>query len=309
MDNIVVALISAAVSICIWILSIPFEPFKAKLTCAFKLKTEQRYEQKREIKRVISKYKMQLINAAESLNHRLFNIYENYKWLQIEERPYRHNHFLNTTEYRLLLFFSWIKKIENEMIYLDVTLAEKCDLEFVKFLKLFQMALCDAELIRKVDNRYDKSHQTDHFFRDRFDSLCSIIGVDKIPMGYYDFKQLDIPEDFDLHWFLDGISPEENRYRWDLLQILHYLIIMFLNTYGYDYQHTDISKENRLFARKNKLISGYRDELTRYNLIKQKEIKRFIRFCELNRLLPKIYPALPHLERDGFPWGKLSGLN
>ena len=75
---IVVARISATVSLVTFILSSLFKPWFEKHFVIFKLEAEHQYEQKKEIKKVIARNKAHLLDAAESLNHRLWNLANNY---------------------------------------------------------------------------------------------------------------------------------------------------------------------------------------------------------------------------------------
>ncbi len=133
-------------------------------------------------------------------------------------------------------------------------------------------------MIVDIDNNYDKSHQKDHFFHDCFGAICSTINIKQSFPSYDEFVSHTIPKD--LHDFLAGINPKENRYRWDLMQLLHFQIIIFLNTYGYDYQYTDNKKLNKLFKHKSiklNLVEGFRRKLDLFKLTNQKEVIVFFK--------------------------------
>ena len=76
--------------------------------------------------------------------------------------------------------------------------------------------------------------------------------------------------------FIDGISPEEDRLRWDRLQVFHIAVMVFLNAFGYDFQKTPDEKFKEIInsPRKNKLIPNFIEMIERNRLSKQKEFKR-----------------------------------
>lgn len=104
----------------------------------FKLKTDHQYEQRKKIKEAISKYKVRLLDSGESLNHRLWNFSDNIGngWHHKKRNtPLNEHYYLISFSYRFLSFFAWCRKIENEMLFLDSTISESDDLEFIKYLK------------------------------------------------------------------------------------------------------------------------------------------------------------------------------
>ena len=279
--DIVTALIAAGVSIFIWLLSIPFEPLKQKWTHLFRLRIEHKYEQRKEIKAVISKYKMQLIDSAESLNRRFENMHDHYDWLDVKGDYTEHNHYIHSFVYRLMSMLAWIQKIESEMIYLDITISDHEDLDFVKHLKLTKAMLCEAGIIKKNSAQYDVDHQSDHFFVDRLNSLLSFALNNGEVLSFMDFKnELTIEQVREMYQYLDGVNPVEKRYRWDLLQLVHYMTILLLNNYGYDYQYTDQAKLANLIQKqttKKRLHAEFGHRLIEYGLSKNKEVARLIK--------------------------------
>jgi len=82
--------------------------------------------------------------------------------------------------------------------------------------------------------------------------------------------------------FINATNPEENRFRWEKIQILHICIMAFLNSFGYDYQYTNESKL-KLLAKKygrNRFINNFKKIITDYKLEKQKELKTTIEIFE-----------------------------
>jgi hypothetical protein len=83
---------------------------------------------------------------------------------------------------------------------------------------------------------------------------------------------------------IDGVNLEEDRLRWQWFQILKILNIVFLNSYGYDYQQTSVGKI--LIAinspQRSKINDNFISLLSEYKLDKQKEIKRLIKLLKIN---------------------------
>ncbi len=79
---------------------------------------------------------------------------------------------------------------------------------------------------------------------------------------------------------LSGVGPHEERYRWDRLQALHYLLLMFLNSYGYDFQYTTPGKIKKLVSRSsrpNKTVQNLNDMLKEISLSELKEVKNVLK--------------------------------
>ncbi len=216
---------------------------------ANKLDQEHENDQKKKIKEVISKYKVRLIDSAESLNHRMWNFNGNHseQWHLSNNKTIEDQYYLYSFVYRILAFFSWCRLTERNMIFLDSTVANNKDLDFVKFLKLLPQVMCDAALFDGIV--YDHSHDTDHFFLNNFQSILDRLHSEDGVLSYDEFKNKIIEGKIDVSNvvdFISGLSPEEERPRWCRLQAMHYTLLMFINTFGYDFQHTDITRIKEL---------------------------------------------------------------
>ncbi|WP_371380437.1 hypothetical protein [Sporomusa aerivorans] len=249
----------------------------------FKLQSEHEYEQRKEVKKILSKNKIQLLNACEELNHRLWNFYgENYlkKWHKIDVIDvYEHYYFVSFI-YRFIAVFAWVRKIEKEMVYLDTTFALQEDLDFIKFLRLLPQILYDAELYKGYS--YERSMATDHFFRGQLENLAEKFITEDRVCDFTDFcKNFNayIDEIIPVCNFLNDISPNEDRLRWDRLQILHITIMAFLNTFGYDFQYTDVDQIDKITSipRKSRLLNNFLDMVRRMKLENQIELKKYWR--------------------------------
>lgn len=216
---------------------------------ASKLDQEHEYDQKKKIKEVISKYKIRLIDSAESLNHRMWNFNANHseKWHLNNNKSIEDQYYLYSFVYRILAFFSWCRLTEKDMVFLDSTIASNKDLDFVKFLKLLPQVMCDAALYDGLG--YNHSHDTDHFFLNNFQSILDQVHSQDGVLSFDEFKYKVTENEIDVSGiinFMSGLSPEEDRPRWFRLQAMHYTLLMFINVFGYDFQYTDVSRINEL---------------------------------------------------------------
>ncbi|MDR3631731.1 MAG: hypothetical protein P4L42_15525 [Desulfocapsaceae bacterium] len=277
------ALISAAVSILTVILSFLLKAWFERNFLIFKLDAEHRYDQKKKIKEVIAKNKTSLLDAAESLNHRFWNFSVNYgkEWHTDNDfSDLSRHYYLASFAYRILSFFSWVRRIETQMVFLDTTVASSADINFMKFLRVLSQVMCDTMLFKGLD--YDDFHATDHFFKNDFNHMCESFWKDESVPSYADFKETsgeDLTQVQPMLAMLSGIGPHEKRLRWDRLQALHYLLLMFLNSYGYDFQYTSPEKIKKLVSRSprpNKTISNLRDMLGEMFLATHKEVKKVL---------------------------------
>ena len=102
-------------------------------------------------------------------------------------------------------------------------------------------------------------------------------------VSFSDFKQNKgacLKEAQPMSVFLNNMNPDEVRLRWDRLQAFHYVLIMFLNSYGYDFQHTDEQKMLNLLSkqpRKNKVTDNLKSMVTRMHLTRQKEMRKILK--------------------------------
>jgi len=254
----------------------------------FKLEKEYQYEQRKKLKDVLSVYKSHLINSFESFNHRLWNFSHNYiePWMiKGEDFFNKRSYYFRSFIYRTLALFAWIRILESKLIYLDTTISTKEDMEFLKFLKLFPEVFCEYHLFDGTGYTYKDGHPTDHFYRNDFDEMTSVLIEGDNVMQFSAFedklKKLE-PKIRRLCNFYDGLSPLNDRLNWDRLQAFHICLLAFLNSFGYDYQYTNEKKLKDLFnrTRKSKVIHNLIDLLKRYKLQDQRQIKNILRGFE-----------------------------
>ncbi|PSV38507.1 hypothetical protein [Photobacterium sp. GB-210] len=268
--------------------NIELEKLKAKIESNShieKLDKTHEHEERKKIKEVISKNKVSIIDAAEALNHRMWNFNYNYseEWHVKSGKDIDAQYYLYSFTYRLLVFFSWCNALEKEMVYLDSTIADEKDLDFVKFLKIFPQLMCDASLFDGLD--YDYSNDTDHFFRNNFQSSLNqmntkdgVISFDEFKSGI-EKKEIDVDK---IIAFLSGINPNEERLRWFRLEAMHYVLLMFINTFGYDFQYTKSTKFRKLLAKNkaNLTLPNLNRMISSFKLQNSKEVEVIL--AELN---------------------------
>jgi hypothetical protein len=245
------------------------------------VEVQHRHAQQAELKRIISKNKMRLLTAAESLNHRMWNFGDNHHqgWMRVDGLYTPDNYYFLSFAFRLITFYALIRRIDQDLIYVDATTADKRDLLFIKYIRSLPQILTDISLLN--GKGYDSNFANDHFFRNHLEiALDAVLGGENPVVDYGVFCDglPDVTDRFrPIFVWLDGISPcELNRYRWDLLQLMHLLLIAFLNEFGYDFMRTDSSKIRDLLARtrENRLLDNFAAFVKRNQLARTKEIKK-----------------------------------
>jgi len=203
-----------------------------------RLATEYEYQQRKNLRALIGRYQGRMLEAAETLNHRMWNLYANEHkgWLNVggcyRESGYYHFSFV----YRFLGFLTLVRQFEREAVLIDSRIAEKNDLDFVKFAKAFSWAVCDVALFDHLN--YDANYATDHFFRDQLREICDSCIKEDTFLGHEELRALlNSTTDFDrIFRFFDGLKKNEGRFRWDRLVAIHLLLMAFVNCFGYDMQ-------------------------------------------------------------------------
>ena len=215
-----------------------------------KLKSEYEYEQKKRLRQLIGTYYGRFVESAEKLNHRLLNLQENQDnfWLQVNGQFHRADYYFSTTIYRFLSLLYLINKFEVEALYIDGRIAEKRDLEFVKFAKILEYVLADTTLFDGL--AYDNNTAHDHFFRGHLVVASETMEEDGtfVKMGLFldKLKKRKYPQLLPILAYFDGLAKNEPRFRWDRLVAFHLLLICFLNSFGYDMQKTDEAELARI---------------------------------------------------------------
>ena len=286
--KLLIVVISAATSLLTLMITLSTKNWIEKRFLIFKLKKEHEYKQRKAIKNVLSKYKVPFINSAEFLNHRLWNLSKNYsrKWHNVEGKYNHKGYYYQSTIYRILRHFAWIKIIQGKLIFLDTTIATEEDLNFVKYLNCFPQLFQDTDLFDGFN--YDTNYSKDHIYRDTFEELYSKLIQKENVISYTKFKEIfdkDHLKFVPICKFVDNINPEEDRLRWDLIHCFHLTLISFLTSYGYDYQRTTKQQIYSLISkhRKCKIYDNYSKLIQRNKLDEERSIKLLMKeiksFC------------------------------
>lgn len=257
-----VALIAAVVSVFTAILTLvatfiltPLGQYLiGKRELRHRLSTEYEYEQRKQLSNTINRYRGLILNSADLMKSRIFNLYVNEKqrWLKVREKKdgqgqnskdYRGTgYYFTTTVYRFLAVSAAIQRFENEALYIDPKIAEKEDFDFVYGLKLLQRVATDTSLFKGTD--YDQFKSTDHIFSDTLRKIADSCWSDDRFVTREGFESL-MGEDRDLDTVLeyfDDLKANETRFRWDRLVAFHLLLVAFINTFGYRFQCTTEDK-------------------------------------------------------------------
>lgn len=250
----VAAVIAAVVSFFTAVATIILAPLGqyqiGKRQLRHRLKTEYEYEQRKQLANTINRYRGLILNYADIMKTRIFNLYANESrgWLKVREnkesqgqqkKDYQATgYYFTTTVYRFLAVTTSIQQFEDEALYIDPKIAEKEDFDFVYGLKLLQKAATDVSLFEGTN--YDSSESTDHMFSDTLRMIADSCWRDEKFVPREEFKTL-MGEDHDLDpalEFFDDLKAKEGRFRWDRLVVFHLLLVAFINTFGYGFQHT-----------------------------------------------------------------------
>ncbi|MBS3796524.1 hypothetical protein [Pseudoalteromonas sp. BDTF-M6] len=249
--KVLAALISAITTIIVLILSAVGKWFYSKKSLHYKLKTEYTFEQQKSIKEEISKTKVPLLQAAETLNYRLWNLvaHADEKWLEIPQEKWKEekHHYIRSSAYRILLLWHWILKAEVSVSAYDSTLSPKEDLLYLKYIKAIKYCLCDRLLLKELG--YESAATDNHFYIDDLPEFTSLIieNGEVIDFHVFDKKVIDGTVQLDkVLAFLSAYRKEWNNFTRNQLSVLHLLIVGFLNEFGHEYQNTDKKKVKEL---------------------------------------------------------------
>lgn len=274
-----VIIISAITSLFTLAITSIFKLFSDKYSLNYRLNKEFVFEQRKNIKQEISKNKILLLNSAEELNHRLWNLRENIDngWHNIDRADWKNsgNYYLQSFAYRWLVFFHYILNTDNSILSFDSTLSSKSDILYIKFIKIFKNYFTDVELLK--DFNYNASTAKNHFFKNNLHQISNYVldKNDKV-ISFIEFKNKLKKGHQDIDPVLNYISTIENDYQninYSVMKGFHLLIIIFLNIFGHDYQKTAFTKLFRL------LISKY------FILKNRKGYMHFIKKSKIYRIM------------------------
>ncbi len=258
--------------------------FKQRET-RYTLEAEYEYEQRKKLRNLIAEFHGRMLSAANSLNYRMWNIYSNHsqEWLHVLKNYSRDNHYFHSSVHRFLVVSSLARQFERKAIYVDARIARRNDFLFLRYVATFHWCMTDTALFDGLV--YDKEHEVDHFFSDNFRRYCdlcvkedgSIVEFEELIDEVQGGRELD-----PVLSFFDGLSPDEERYRWDRLVVLHLLLMGFINTFGYEEQETSIEKIQKVASqiRHPEILENIISWLPRHGLIDKKGGKRILKVCK-----------------------------
>jgi hypothetical protein len=206
----------------------------------FNLSAEYEYEQRKKLRNLMGSYHGRVLQAANRLNQRFWNLYTYVEkgWLNVNGDYSNAGYYFNTTAHRFLRVCTLARRFEAEALYIDARIAEKNDFAFLNYLSAFIWCATTASLFEEFE--YDVEKPTDHFFGDRLRAACDSCWVNDRFISLEIFEER-LKEDRSLDSVLaifDDIRPDEARFRWDKMVAFHLLLMAFVNRFGYRSQHS-----------------------------------------------------------------------
>ncbi len=229
-----------------------------------------RYEQRKKQHEVIGRHYGRLIAAANTLGYRMWNLYTNNArgWMARGRDGEGDGYYFKSTAYRLMHFFALVRSTEKESILLDGRIASPKDYLFLNYIEAFHWVMTDTALFDGLP--YNHAIQGDHFFADEFRRYCELCNPSEGQLTFDGFSMgpYDNPELLPVLEFLDGLTPEELRLRWDRVIALHLLLQAFLNDFGYRRQHASKRgfEEIAAQARNHRILVNLERWLPRHEL-------------------------------------------
>ncbi|MBZ5500115.1 MAG: hypothetical protein LAP85_27280 [Acidobacteriia bacterium] len=219
-----------------------------------RLSTEHEYAERKKLRSLIGHSHGRVLEAAESLNHRLWNLQENEGegWLKLDGQYEKaaDSYYFRTTIHRMIVLLSYLKRFQEKAVFIDARIAEKGDLLFLKYAKALEWALTDVSLFNGLG--YDANYPTDHLFKGHLRVACEVCADRDLPASLGAFEDRLREDSFrrrlsPLYAFFDGLAAD-GRPRWDRLVAFHLLLCSFINAFGYPMQRTSTRQLSQLAA-------------------------------------------------------------
>jgi hypothetical protein len=190
--------------------------------------------------------------VSEELNYRLWNFIPNIdeNWHSIEETEWveEKHYYLRSFVYRLIIFIFWILETEKSLIHFDSTVADKKDLDYIKYIKIFKNIFCDILLLKDLD--YPNDATTNHFYKNDLPRYAEYIRGENGETIDFDSFYSKTKDDYSkikkVFLYINEIENKPENKNLNVLRCFHLLLIQFLTEYGHDYQKTDKSKTKKL---------------------------------------------------------------
>jgi hypothetical protein len=282
--------VAALVSLCVTVVTLLVTTFVAPIVKfsfdkkleARKLELVYRSEQVKKLKDQLAGHRGRFLEAADSLNHRLWNyeINESKGWLSLDGKysgdvPY----YALSFAHRLLVTLAVGRRLEREALYVDARVAAEADFAFLKSLKLGRQVWTSATLFDGL--AYESADATDHFFGDRLTSMAEELDLTETVMSMREFETAVKANEhpfIDLFRFFDGLCAQEDRLRHDRVLCAHLVLITTLNRFGYDFQKTDTHRFETIISgvRNPTVLQNLKTLVTRVKLEDDKEFSRLL---------------------------------
>lgn len=213
-----------------------------------RLRTEHEYAERKKLRSLIGSFHGRVLEAAESFNHRLWNLRENQGegWMALAGRyeDVSEWHYFRTTIHRMIELLSYLKTFQDKAIFIDARIAEKSDLLFLKYAKALEWTLTDVALFKGLD--YDANMSTDHLFRGHLRVACEACTSKERPLSLLAFENClregDLRKELlPFYRFFDGLAAD-GRLRWDRIIVFHLVLCSFINAFGYPMQRTSVKQ-------------------------------------------------------------------
>jgi hypothetical protein len=210
----------------------------------FNLSAEYEYEQRKKLRNLMGHYHGRVLQAANRLNQRFWNLYTyvGKGWLNVNSDYSNAGYYFNTTAHRFLHVCTLARRFEAEALYIDARIAGKNDFAFLNYLSAFIWCVTTASLFDGLE--YDVENPRDHFFSDAFRAGCDSCWVNDQFVSLEMFEER-LKRDRSLDGILaifDCIDPQEARFRWDKMIAFHLLLLAFVNRFGHQSQRSTQQK-------------------------------------------------------------------
>lgn len=210
----------------------------------FNLSAEYEYEQRKKLRNLIGNYHGRILQAANRLNQRFWNLYTyvGKGWLNVNGDYSNAGYYFNTTAHRFLHVCTLARRFEAEAIYIDARIAEENDFAFLNYLSAFMWCVATASLFKGLE--YDIENPRDQIFADVLRAGCDSFWINDQFISLEMFEER-LKNDRSLDGILamfDGIQPQEARFRWDKMVAFHLLLLAFINRFGHQSQYSTKEK-------------------------------------------------------------------
>ena len=277
---IIAAIISAVVSIITVFLKGVIDWIREDRHLRYKLKKEYTFKQRMQIKESLAKSKTPLIQASEELNSRLKNFSKNIdkRWHALPENEWTEPgaYYLVSFVYRLLAFFYWLEKAENDIYSFDFSVAAKEEKVYLKYVQSLRNFFYDSDLLN-ADFKIEYFNQDYQFFKNNINKYVSYMKREDgslIPYEQFEEKITNNCETIKpVFKYISDIQKDGSDPKYNIIISFHLFLIVFLNKYGLDYHYLSREKFRILI---NERYDGFRIK------------KGLMKFFERNKIMDEV---------------------